>query len=146
VLLIGFWFVAGGAYVFIGIFNYLMARRLRDADIPSAKRTAIAHSKEERERIIEGGIQVMAADVGRLVNGGISQAEYQNRAIEMKWDHYLLNMEGVLENINNAFDSFDRFVSEFNDAAKTNRWVLYAAALSFFLAAAISFAQGLSLL
>jgi len=60
----------------------------------------------------------------------------------MKLGHLLLNLDGVLENLNNSFDYFDRFVGEFNKATKLNRRVLYVAAASFFLAAGISFVQG----
>lgn len=41
-----------------------------------------------------------------------------------------------------GFNSIRDFVKEFNKSAKTNRRVLCLAALSFFLAAGISFAQG----
>ena len=41
-----------------------------------------------------------------------------------------------------GFNSIRDFVKEFNKSAKTNRTVLCLAALSFFLAAGISFAQG----
>lgn len=140
--LMWFWFVAGGAYVFIGIFNYLAARRLRDANIPSANRNAIAYPNGERERLREGDVQVGAAVVRSLAKGEISQAQAQSFMDNMKLGHLLLNLDGVLENLNNSFDYFDRFVGEFNKATKLNRRVLYVAAASFFLAAGISFVQG----
>ena len=140
------WFAVGVAYVFIGVFNYRSARRLRDADIPSANRNAIAYPNGERERLRELDIQAMAAVAGRLGKGEISQAQAQFSIDSMKWGHFFLNLDGVLENLNNSFDYFDRFVAEFNDATKTNRQVLYVAAASFFVAAGISFVQGLALI
>jgi hypothetical protein len=137
-----FWFVAGIAYVIIGIFTYLSARRLRDAKIPSANRNAIAYPNGERERLRKLDIQAGAAVAKRLENGEISQEQAQDFIDSMKWGHFFLNLDDVLENINTAFDYLDRFVAEFNKATKLNRHVLYVAAASFFLAAGISFVQG----
>jgi hypothetical protein len=140
------WFAVGIAYVFIGVFNYRSARRLRDADIPSANRNAIAYPNGERERLRELDIQAMAAVAGRLEKEEMGQSDAQSSTDAMKWGHFLLNIDEVLENLNNSFDYFDRFVAEFNNATKINRRVLKFAALSFFLAAAISFAQGFLLI
>jgi hypothetical protein len=137
---------AGVAYALIGIFNCLMAKRLRDANIPSANRNAIAYPNGERERLRELDNRTSATIQRRLENKEISQAEAQYYTDGMKWGHFFLNIDGVLENLNNSFDYFDRFVAEFNKATKLNRCVLYGAAVSFFLAAAISFAQGLSII
>jgi hypothetical protein len=129
------WFGVSVVYVALGIFNYLSARRLHDANIPSAKRNAIAYPDGERERLRELDIQVMAKVA--------SQPDAQSRINDLKWGHFFLNLDGVLENLNNSFDYFDRFVAEFNDATKINRRVLKLAAASFIVAAVISFAQGL---
>lgn len=140
------WFAVGIAYLFIGVFNYRSARRLRDADIPSANRNVIAYPNGERERLRKLDIQAGAA-VARLVEKGeLSQAQAQDSIDSMKWGHFFLNLDGVMENLNNSFDYFDSFVAEFNDATKTNRCVLYVAAASFFIAAGISFVQGLALI
>jgi hypothetical protein len=120
-----------------------MARRLRDANIPSANRNAIAYPNGERERLRKLDIQAGAAVTTLVEKGEMSQAQAQDSIDSTKWGHLLLNLDGVMENLNNSFDYFDRFVAEFNDATKTNRWVLYAAAASFFLAAGISFVQGI---
>jgi len=46
------------------------------------------------------------------------------------------------ESLNTPFDKLDAFANEFNSATKLNRSVLYAAAASFFLVAAILFIHG----
>lgn len=43
-----------------------------------------------------------------------------------------------------ALDSLRDFVEKLNKGIEKNRWVLYLAALSFFIAAGISFFQGLN--
>jgi cyclopropane fatty-acyl-phospholipid synthase-like methyltransferase len=46
------------------------------------------------------------------------------------------------DDVMRGFKSNKDIVRNFNDSIETNRWVLYLAALSFFIAAGISFVQG----
>jgi uncharacterized membrane protein len=49
-------------------------------------------------------------------------------------------------NFNNAVTGIETVAEKFNTAAEANRKILYLAAVSFVVAAGISFAQGLALL
>jgi hypothetical protein len=58
----------------------------------------------------------------------------------------LKNQIKAAKSFNSAVQTIENLASGFNKSAEVNRNVLYVAAVSFFIAAGISFAQGLSLI
>jgi hypothetical protein len=125
-LLAVFWFLTSIAYVAIGVFNYSKAKSLSTMDIPTLEKYLVPPPEEpdlsEPPLHVEGG-----------------------QKPETTWDNFLFDVEryaDVLRNLNNAFDSIKTVASEFNKSTKLNRGVLRVAAISFFLAAIISFVQG----
>jgi hypothetical protein len=106
--------------VLIGLFNCLSAMRLRLIDIPPLARYPTRFSEEEMEQ---------------------AKRTAFTKKEDLQFD--VVVWADVLRDINKAFDSIEKVANEFNKATNLNRGVLYAAA-SFFLAAGISFWQGLS--
>lgn len=140
--LMWFWFVTSGAYVLIGIFNCLMARRLRRTNLPSPARNWIKYPEEERRRVEEQHFQTLSEKEKLHNKGEISPEAYQIEVVKFTAGFNELRVMRSEENLNTAFDKLDTFANEFNSATTLNRCVLYVAAASFFLAAGISFVQG----
>lgn len=121
-----FWFLTGIAYVGIGGFNYSKARSLITVDIPPLEKYFVPPPEEPN-----------------LNEPPLHTEEAQKR--QPSWGNFLFDPEGYkqdLRDLNDVFDSIKNVASEFNKSAKINRGVLRIAAVSFFLAAIISFVQG----
>lgn len=128
-----FWFVAGVAYVIIGIFTSLSARRLHFIDIQTlASYQADDFSYEEIDRMKREWRSLMI-EKQQLAN--------ERKISSEDWKYWLEAESKVYE-----LEANKRAAENFNKAAKLNRDVLYIAAGSFFIAAIISFAQSLSLI
>lgn len=137
------WFVAGFAYVIIGLFNSLSAKRLRRIAIPSLERYRLTILAEEQKQISEREF-LIANEL--FEKGEISCGELQIPLENAKRAYKAVGETKAMETLNKAFDNIESVANEFNKATDLNRDVLYAAAVSLFIAAAISFAQGLSLM
>jgi hypothetical protein len=126
-LLTGFWFVTGVAYVAIGVFNYSKAKSLTTMDFPPFEKYRVPPPEEP-----DPTFPPLHAEKGRTP--------------ETTWEEFYFHMEnyaGILRDLNNAFDSVENIASEFNKSVEMSRGVLRVAAFSFFIAAGISFVQGI---
>jgi hypothetical protein len=138
-----FWFVAGGAYVLLGIFNYLVARRLHRIDIQSLESYHITISEEEvQKEAIKQAIHTITGkgkERDKLIEEG-------KPTLEVTFDMHVLSQAiewlSSTANLIELKKAIENVIKDFNKATDVNRNVLYAAAASFFLAAGISFVQG----
>jgi hypothetical protein len=140
-----FWFVVGIAYVIIGIFTYLSARRLQLMDVHTlARYLADYWSDEDIDEMKREGSPLLL-EKQKLANDGKITSNEWHQAIDFFSIPFQLEAKKKeQQNFNKAFQSIEDFAREFNKATEVNRRVLYAAAASFIIAAAISFAQALS--
>lgn len=140
------WFGVGIAYVLLCIFNFYWAKHLRPVAKHALARYRITLPEEERKKLDEAQLHEVMEKQKLLGEGKITQEAYQ---LTFKLFTDVLKELGEMrshENLNKAFDNIEKFSDGFNKATKVNRYVLYAAAASFFIAAIISFAQGLSII
>ncbi len=139
------WIVAGAAYVALGIFNYSFATRLHPIGIQSLEKYStwlaedevqkaavkqmfhtITEKGKERDKLIEEGKPIWEV-----------QRELDILAHAVQWQFSTANLVELKKATENV-------IKDFNKATELNRYVLYAAAASFIIAAGISFAQGLA--
>jgi|SRR5665647_138196 len=139
-----FWFGVGVAYLLLSIVNFYLAIHLRRIDVPSLARYRISHSEEEREKLSKLQLQSVAEEQKRFEEGKKSREEVQFAIDMLKMAHKEFSEMTASENLNKAFDNIENFANEFNKATKVNHWILYAAAASLFIAAIVSFFQGLN--
>jgi hypothetical protein len=129
VALMWFWFVAGIAYIIIGIFSYISAMRLRLIDTQSPSKLFTDYwSDEDIEKMKREGGPVFLEQKRLFNERKISQQEWNHAIAVYAVPYHLETRMKVAKNS--------------NDAAKVNRGILYAAAASFFIAAVFSFVQG----
>jgi hypothetical protein len=140
------WFGVGLAYVLLGVFNCYWAKRLRPIAKQSLARYSITLSEEERQKLDETQLHELWEKQKLLDERKISREAYQISFELFKDVLRELREMRSNENLNKAFDNIENFVDGVNNATDVNRRVLYAAALSFFFAAAISVLQGLSII
>ena len=129
VVLAVFWFLTGIAYVGIGVYNWTKAKSIRTIkDLPPLEKYFVPPPEEPD-----------------LNKPPLHTAVAQKR--QPSWGNFFYDPESFkqdLKDLNDVFDSIKKIASEFNKSATTNRGVLRFAAGSFFLAAIISFVQGVS--
>ncbi|MGZ4911371.1 MAG: hypothetical protein ACXV5N_13605 [Halobacteriota archaeon] len=120
-LIAWFWVAVGIGYVFLGFINWTFGKSMKIIPLlPEAKAAAVAYEKAREE-----------GD--------------QKKAIESFWKYFdILSLSIPLPiwiplHKKSVPDSYKGTTESFKD--RLNRWIIYAGALSFFFAAAISFLQ-----
>lgn len=128
-----FWFFPGVAYVLVAIFTFYAAKRLGRINAQTlAKYHADDFSDEDIEKMKREGWPVLIEKQQLANERKISSEEWAF------WKRF--------HAIPYELEANKREAENFKNASKLNRGVLYMAAASFFIAAGISFAQGLALI
>lgn len=116
------WFATGVAYVLLAIAEAYFASHIETIELPPIKKYS-AGTQEEFDKFLK---TVRGTD-----NPAHDAYLYQ---VITDWGQWL--------NFNNAVDGIEAVAETFNTAARANKKILYLAAVSFVVAAGISFAQG----
>jgi hypothetical protein len=132
------WFVVGAVYVIIAIFTFRSAKRLRRIDTSLLRRYSIRYSDEVIEQLNEQNLQELDE---QDLQAFMEKHSTLKMGEPLGWEDFQI----MLQLFKDMLNSLENFSDEFNKATEVNRGVLYAAAVSF-VVAAISFAQGLSLI
>jgi hypothetical protein len=128
-----FWIAPGIAYVIFGLFNLIAAWGLRRMHTKSEEtKLAKYWSQEEIDKMKRESFAFFQEQQKLFSEGKISQQE-ANRAQQLYVS--VLTLETQVEAAKNILN-----------AARLNRWVLWIAAGSLFVAAAVSLAQGLAII
>jgi hypothetical protein len=120
-----FWVAVGIVYALLAIAEWYFVSRIETINLPTIKKYS-AGTQEEFDKFLK---QLRGT-------GNPAQDAYTHQVI-IDWAQWL--------NFNNAVDGIETVAKNFNTAAKANRKILYLAAVSFVVAAVISFAQGVAL-
>jgi hypothetical protein len=141
-LLAGFWFVTGVVYVLFCVFNVIFARRMELIDVPAITKYDTDYFSDEEIEKAKLEHNSLLMEKQQLVNEGkITNEDWGY------WKEFCSTPYGIEAqkkeklNLNKAFKSIEKVAKEYNGATKINRGVLRVAAISFFLAAIISFIQ-----
>jgi uncharacterized membrane protein len=141
-----FWIAAGAAYVALGIFNYSFAKRLHHIDIQSLEKYHVWIAEEEvQEEVVKQAFHTITEkgkERDKLIEEGKPIWEVQKELDILSQALESLSSTANLVELKKAIENV---IKDFNKATELNRYVLCAAATSFFIAAGISFAQGLAL-
>jgi hypothetical protein len=145
-----FWIAAGVIYVVLGCFNYGFASRILLIEVPPIGKYRILSGTEETVAEMQEKAERRSAELREQeLHEGVDdeEMEEQSRVAGTFLDALALkNQIKAAKSFNKAVQTIENLASGFNKSAEVNRNVLYVAAVSFFVAAGISFAQGLGLL
>jgi hypothetical protein len=142
------WLAVGIAYVALAIVEWYFASHIETINLsqPLERYPVFTDSQEKIQKLRYDANQRLAEQQRRFAEGLINQS-----VLNAAHDYWQLTNIGLTDsaeklNLNNAFTSIENVAQKFDKAAKANRLILRIAAVSFFVAAGISFAQGLSLI
>jgi hypothetical protein len=134
VALMWFWLISGIAYVSIGIFNCISAKRLRYIDVSRLDNISIEYSEETMKQLDK------IAEDPHLLEQRLSTEPIKHELFiggRIGWE----DIQTIIQILRDLLNSIKSISKEFNQATDINRWVLVWAAVSFFIAAFISFYQ-----
>jgi hypothetical protein len=138
--LMGFWFVVGFAYVAFAVAEWYFASRIETIDLsqPLEREPVFSDSIEKLKKMRNDAVNGLPELEKRFNDGLILPNEL--RAAVMTAVGLIKSAEQL--NLNNAFTSIENVAQKFDKAAKANKKILRIAAISFLLAAGVSFFQG----
>ncbi len=135
-----FWFAVGIAYVVIAIAVWYFASHIETIDLsqPFERDPVFTDSLEKVLKLRNDAVQRLTEQQTLFSEGRIKRSQLEASAMIAMG---LIDSAKTL-NLNNAFTSIENVAKKFDEAANANRKILYISAASFFLAAGISFIQG----